>query len=309
MVEIFVSNEKDPVFNLALEEFLFHASEKSNNKVLFYINDSAVIVGKHQNPWQECDLTFLKKSGIDLLRRFSGGGAVYHDVGNVNFSFMTSLQRHKPEVNAKYICDALETLGMAVKKEEKNDLVLNGRKFSGSAFAIKKQRALHHGTLLVNVDLESMNRALLPSFSNISGKGTVSRPAEVINLSQINAELSAQNMMNYLAKHLATILEGGRIQHFSKRDMNSNHFNSIIERHKSWEWKFAQTPDFELSIANDEYSGGFDVKIEKGLIAKISRIDDIGMMSFIGKRFSVQIIDEMMKALKETKNRVELEVY
>lgn len=309
MVEIFVSKEKDPVFNLALEEFLFYSSGKSNNKVLLYINDSAVIVGKHQNPWQECDLTFLKNNGIDLLRRFSGGGAVYHDAGNVNFSFMATLQKHKPEVNTKYICAALEALGIAAKKEEKNDLVLNGRKFSGSAFAIKKQRALHHGTILVNADLERMDRALLPSISNISGKGTVSRPAEVINLSQITADLTAQNVMDYLAKHLATLFEVGKILYISKKDMNSNNFNSIIEKHRSWEWKYAQTPYFELNIAYDDYSVGFDIKIEEGLIVQISEVDNPGIKPFIGKKFSLQIIDEMMSVLKETKNNVELEVY
>ena len=169
-IKIFVSRENDPRLNLALEEFLFWQTPADQTRFFFYINGKSIISGKHQNPWRECDLKELDSQDIPFCRRFTGGGTVYHDPGNLNFSIINPLDNHSPEENLDLIIEGLKKLGINADKNDKNDLLIGKRKFSGSAFAIKKQQAIHHGTLLIDTDLATMQAVLRPSLSRISAQ-------------------------------------------------------------------------------------------------------------------------------------------
>jgi lipoate-protein ligase A len=179
---LIVTTENCDIYrNLAVEEWLLdHAP---NLPVLFlYVNDPCVVIGKNQNPWRECRLSLMEKEGVPLARRISGGGAVYHDAGNLNVSIIVSRTEYREEKQYELIFQTLEKFGIKASKVRKNTLAVDGKKVSGQAFCFRGQRVLHHGTLLVNADLNRLGRYLGPEIEGIQTKAVASIPAEVMNL-------------------------------------------------------------------------------------------------------------------------------
>ncbi|MBR5295477.1 MAG: lipoate--protein ligase, partial [Clostridia bacterium] len=179
---VYISETKNAHENMAMDEwFLDHVGD-DELILLLYQNENAVIIGKNQNPWVECDLEKMKEDGVQLARRVSGGGAVYHDLGNINFSFIAGKNRYDLESQLSLIMTAVQSLGIPCEFSGRNDILTDGKKFSGNAFADRKGKKMHHGTLLVSSDLGRLSRYLTVDPKKIASKGIASVRSRVCNL-------------------------------------------------------------------------------------------------------------------------------
>ena len=182
-----VSNEVNPYLNLSVEEFLLNDLPKDSCVFYLWQNDKTVVIGKNQEAAAECDLTTMAKEGITLARRCTGGGAVYHDLGNLNFSFIFPNETYDVKRQLEVIITALSNLGITAEISGRNDITVGDAKISGNAFITRKSHSLHHGTLLVDTDFSAMAKCLTPSIYKLRKKTIASVASRVINLSSIKA--------------------------------------------------------------------------------------------------------------------------
>ncbi|MBT3275115.1 MAG: lipoate--protein ligase family protein, partial [Spirochaetales bacterium] len=180
--QVFLSNSNDPYRNLAMEEFLLDNFSGEAALLFLYTNASSVVIGKHQNPWLEISLKELDSRQIPLVRRISGGGTVYHDLGNLNFSFIGKKAGFDRKKNLELVARAVSMLGVAAVVTDNYDLYAAGKKISGNAFCFRRDKVLHHGTLLIDADLDGLRLLLNPPEQGISTHAVRSRPAETANL-------------------------------------------------------------------------------------------------------------------------------
>lgn len=180
-MKLLLSTSLSPFRNLRLEDQLLDAP-LPEPILLFYRNTPCVVIGKHQNPWLECNLTRMTELGIPLARRVSGGGAVYHDEGNLNFAFLADLTRYNADAQFQLLIDRLANFGIGAERSGISNLVSDGKKFSGNAFAFRRDNRLHHGTLLLNTDLQRLGEVLASADLDIQTHAIRSEPASVTNL-------------------------------------------------------------------------------------------------------------------------------
>ena len=200
---LIVDTTTDPAWNLAAEEYLL--TQRSEPFFRLWRNADSVIIGRHQNAWAEIDLGYVEREGIPVVRRMTGGGAVFHDLGNVNYSFFDLRERRFTDV----ILEALAALGVSGTCSGRNDLVLeDGRKFSGTAICKHGSRLLEHGTLLFDASFDRLAAALRPRPEKFTGKAVQSVRSRVANLSdQLPTPLSVEAFMDFLAQHIGNALE------------------------------------------------------------------------------------------------------
>ena len=200
-MHLIVDTTTDPAWNLAAEEYLL--TQRSEPFVRLWRNADSVIIGRHQNAWAEIDLDFVEREQIPVVRRMTGGGAVFHDLGNVNYSFFDLKDRRFTDV----VLDALRPLGLEGRCEGRNDLTLDGRKFSGTAVCKKGDRILEHGTLLFNASFDRLSAALRPRPEKYIGKAVQSVRSRVTNLAEhLAAPMSVEAFIAALADSIGTAL-------------------------------------------------------------------------------------------------------
>jgi len=200
---LIVTTEKHDIYrNLALEEWLL-GNAPALPVLFLYVNDPCVVIGKNQNPWRECRLSLMEEEGVALARRISGGGAVYHDTGNLNVSVIVPRTEYREDKQYELIFQTLETFGIKSSKVRKNSLVVGDKKFSGQAFCHRRDRTLHHGTLLVDADLDRLGRYLGPELDGIETKAIASVPAEVANLPGLTIEMLSAALIETFIKMYA----------------------------------------------------------------------------------------------------------
>ena len=180
----------DPYRNLAIEQHLLETVESGCCLLYLWRNERTVVIGKNQNAWAECRTTLLSDEGGRLARRLSGGGAVYHDLGNLNFTFLMREEDYDLPRQLSVIRRACVLCGIETEISGRNDLLASGRKFSGNAFYHHEGRAYHHGTLLIDVDADAMSRYLSPSKAKMQAKGVESVRARIVNLKELNPALT-----------------------------------------------------------------------------------------------------------------------
>ncbi len=191
------SGSFDPYENLAVEEALL--GQVDGSAILYlWRNENTVVIGKNQNLWKECKTALLFQEGGKLARRLSGGGAVYHDLGNLNFTLLLPQEDFDLHRQLSVICQAVGSLGIPAEISGRNDLLAEGRKFSGSAFYKNGRQAYHHGTLLVRADLEKMGRYLSPSMGKLRAKGVDSVRSRVENLSHWQKDITVEALKQAL---------------------------------------------------------------------------------------------------------------
>ncbi len=252
MKKIVISEEFDPCFNIAAEHQLFLTSEEDLHLFLWQ-NDSSVIIGRNQNLYAECDLNYLREHDIKAVRRFSGGGAVYHDKGNVNFTFITKEASACQDHFIKLIQSAMQRLGIDCEFSGRNDLLYKNRKFSGHAYYTDGDHYMYHGTVLVNVNFQQLENALTPSKIKLESKGVESVRSRVINLSEINRDITAQSVIRAFIE----TFECNQIETINKMNFQPP-FEKILS---SDNWMFAQSPKFDVELERRYTFGTMTVSI------------------------------------------------
>lgn len=263
----------NPWENLALESALMERTQKGDVTLYLWRNQNTVVIGKNQNPWKECKVQQLEESGGFLARRSSGGGAVFHDLGNLNFTFVTSPELYDLERQLKVICDACLMHGIDAKFSGRNDILVDGRKFSGNAFRFIKNAGMHHGTLLVNVDMQKLGIYLIPSQEKIRSKGVDSVRSRVCNLREFAPSLTTEDLRKSLEK--AFIAEYGEAQTLNKEDLDTARLQALFETYSSWDWRYGKTMNFDVELSARFVWGGIDLLLQ----LKNARIDGIQAFS------------------------------
>lgn len=271
-MKLVISPYHDPFMNLSLENYFFRQWEKKEIKnqedvLLLYINKPSVIMGRFQNPWKEVNWPSLKVSKMQILRRQSGGGTVYHDEGNLNYSFIRGERHIEKEENLKAIIAFLYNCwGVEARQTEQFTLVVDKEdcvyKISGNAFKQGRVSSIHHGTLLIDSSLNTLGDILNALPIEMKTKGIDSRPQPVINLKELNHKLSMESVTRAFQEELS--LWSGDLGEIASSDL----FKSYLKEIKDPLWIFGETPKFVFQERFDFSWGKVQVKIEvrKGII-------------------------------------------
>ena len=266
-----IDNHTDPYWNLAAEEYLLDHFECPVFRL--WQNSPAVIVGRNQNAQAEINASYVQRHGIAVVRRLSGGGAVYHDLGNVNFTFIDSSSRKEsaPQMFARFtapVIAALAKLGVQARLEGRNDLVIDGCKFSGNAIYLRGGRIMQHGTMLFNSSLEDMAAVLSSDTSKFSGRAVASRRSRVTNIYPHLAEpMDVAGFMDFIGKELA---ETADRYSYTPQDLDS--ISRLADsKYRTAEWNYAASPSYSFS-KTARFSCGtitLTAQIEKGIIENV----------------------------------------
>jgi len=256
---IYINNEcNDPRYNLALEEYLLKNLDSEGNCIMLWQNKPSIIIGKHQNTLEEINLDYVRENNIFVVRRITGGGAVYHDLGNLNFSFIIKDQQNTLYDFKKYtqpIIDALKSMGVNAEFNSRNDLTIDGKKFSGNAQNIFKNKLLHHGTLLFNSDLDVLQHALNVKADKIVSKGIKSVRSRVTNIAEhLPHPVSIGEFKDMLLKYL--IKSEKDIHEYVLTDKDKEAVNKLkAEKYDTWEWNYGESPSFNFKNSK-RFDGG-----------------------------------------------------
>jgi lipoate-protein ligase A len=238
-----------------MEEYLMDRVQDFGPILFLWRSDCAVVMGKNQNPWKECRLHLMENEGVPLARRISGGGTVYHDVGNLNYCVITGREEYCECDAYHLVFRALERFGIKAEKTGKSNLSVDGRKFSGNAFAFRKGRAMHHGTLLLETDLERLGRYLGSMLDGIDTHAIASVPADVANLG-----VDRQELMEALKCVFAADYGDGNPVEWSEDAFDASALQEIEARQHSDDWQFGAAPFFKISVDGEELG------VRKGII-------------------------------------------
>ncbi len=268
---IYKSNTYDPYRNLAAEELLMMA-ERESTDLYVWRNSKTVVVGKHQNAWAECNTQALEeRDGGHLARRLSGGGAVYHDVNNLNFTFFVPKSQYDLGRQTGVILDAARSLGINAEKTGRNDLTVDGKKFSGNAFCFKGEKAYHHGTIMIDVDVPKMVEYLTVDPEKIISKGIASVRSRVINLAEVCPGLTPDIMEQALCTAFLKEYGGSSIIH-DIEELKLCGLDELTKKYSSWEWKYGESPRFDVKLKNRATWGGMEIylSLHDGVINNVT---------------------------------------
>ena len=207
-LQVVISNQYNPFLNRAVEQYLTDCQAADTVTMYLWKNQQTVVIGYNQNPYSECNVRLLLDEGGHLMRRGTGGGAVYHDLGNINFSFVADKSLYDLKKQMSVIQEALLKYGLRTEMSGRNDLTYEGRKFSGNAFAKGQRNDLHHGTLLIKTDGEKMQRYLIVNKAKLMKNGVKSVASRVVNLSELVPELTSENIKQPLIASFEKIYGG-----------------------------------------------------------------------------------------------------
>lgn len=265
----------DPYRNLAVEQHLLETTGEGRCVLYLWQNENTVVIGRNQNAWKECRTTLLEEEGGRLARRLSGGGAVFHDRGNLNFTFLLPTAEYDLERQLEVIRRACAALGIAVEKSGRNDLLADGRKFSGNAFYHHEGHSYHHGTLLVDVDMEKLGRYLRPSKAKLEAKGVDSVRARVVNLRELQPGLTVDALRNALREAFGEVY-GLPVERMGEADLDSAAVDAFTERNRSWEWNYGQKLPVDFSC-EARFSWGelrLELAVEYGIVRRAAVYSD-----------------------------------
>ena len=205
-LQVIVSNQFNPYLNLAVETYLTDHQEEGVVTMYLWKNQQTVVIGLNQNPFSECDVKRLNDEGGHLMRRRTGGGAVYHDLGNLNFSFIADKHDYDVRKQQSVIQEALKSFGLESEISGRNDLTCQGRKFSGNAFFNGTVNNLHHGTILIKTDSEMMQRYLTVDPGKLQKHGVQSVRSRIVNLSEL-ADITSENIVTPLIQSFEKVYQ------------------------------------------------------------------------------------------------------
>lgn len=274
---IATSNELNPYKNLAYEEYLFNTLPKDTFILYLWCNDNTVVIGLNQNAYRECNIVGLKEGGGNLVRRKTGGGAVYHDKHNLNFTFIAEKENYDVKRQLDIIMLGLNNLGILSEKSGRNDLVTSdGRKFSGNAFLERDGKALHHGTILIDTDITKIMKYLTISEVKLIAKGVSSVASRVVNLKSINPEITVNSVKQSFIETTKTIMKEAEVIVTDISLADSGIMDKLIKEYSNS--KFILGSKLKYSISCDKrFTWGtatLDFNIRKGIIEDIAIYTD-----------------------------------
>lgn len=292
----FIDNEgvTDPHINLAIEEYILNNFGEEDTYLLFYINQPSIIIGKNQNTIEEINTKYVDDKGIKVVRRLSGGGAVYHDEGNLNFSFITKDDGDSFHNFSKFtqpVVEALQELGVPAELKGRNDLVANGRKISGNAQFTTRGRMFSHGTLMYDSEIEHVVSALNVNAEKIKSKGIKSIRSRVANISEFMEEkLAMPKFKEHILKYIFNVEDVSDVPRYQLTEEDWKKIHQLSEeRYQQWDWNYGKSPSFDIQKSHKFDSGLVDVRMDvsKGLITDCKIYGDffgIGDVNVIAKK-------------------------
>lgn len=260
------STHPDVLRNLAAEEFLLGEVPKRRHILFLWQGRDAVVVGKNQNPWRECRVKQVEEGGGVVARRVSGGGAVFHDLGNLNYAFFTPRKEYRATHCFDVVLAALRRLGIPAEMMGRTALAAGGRKFSGNAFCFQRESALHHGTLMLSTDLQKLKDYLEPSPNVVRTRAIPSRPSPVMNLAELKPDLTVGALGEAVAAEFSAAC-GEPAEQAGDEYLESVAWE-LKQKHASWDWRFGTTPPFDVELSGEFDWGNARLKlyVEKGVI-------------------------------------------
>ncbi len=237
----------DPTWNLALEQYVFDVLPRDKNYFLLWQNRNAVIIGRHQNTLAEINEAYIKEKGIQVVRRLSGGGAVYHDMGNLNFTFIQDSETGIAldlGLFCQPVAAAIRALGADAQVNGRNDITVDGKKFSGNAQYMKEGRVMHHGTLLFASDMQAAQSALQPDPDKIKAKGVASVRSRITNLQPYLPGITLEQFRQML---LEKLFAGRPMEPCTLTQQDLEAIEAIRkERYATWDWNYGSSPACDL---------------------------------------------------------------
>lgn len=299
---IYIYNKiTDPYFNLAAEEYVL--KQFSDECFMLWRNRPSIIIGKNQNALAEINLDYVKEHNIPVVRRLSGGGAVFHDLGNVNFTFIVNDDLNGFNDFRRFtqpIIDVLRKLSLNAEFSGRNDITIDGKKISGNAQYYYKNRILHHGTLLVSSNMADLSAALKVRPIKFEDKGVKSVSKRVTNINEhLEKPIDIEEFINLIMDDIRLTTGGSGLYEFTDEDIR-NIEKLKNEKYSTWEWNFGMSPDYNLKNEK-KFSGGtveVDLNVSDGIIKDIKIYGD-----FFGKK-DVKDVEEMLKGVKHSENDV-----
>ncbi|MCX7549129.1 lipoate--protein ligase [Xanthomarina sp. F1114] len=302
---IFIDNEghTNPKLNLALEEYALRNFDASTDYLLFYINEPSIIIGRNQNTLEEINQEYTEENNIHIVRRISGGGAVYHDLGNLNFSFITNHDGKSISNFKKFtapVIRVLNSMGVAAELKGRNDILVEDKKISGTAQFSTGKRMISHGTLLLDTDMSEVVKALQVKMSKIASKGHKSVRSRVANISEfLENPITMEAFKNQILTGLYEASEPFETYKLTEAEWEAVH-QLKAEKYDLWDWNFGRSPKFNIQRNKRFPVGEIDLRIfvEKGLITEFKVFGD-----FFGTK-PVADIENLLLGVAYDKNEI-----
>ncbi len=297
----------DPHYNLAAEQYIFDSLPRDRAYFMLWQNDNAVIIGKHQNTLAEINEPYINANGVRVVRRLSGGGAVYHDLGNLNFTFITDAG-DTGELDFALFCKpviaTLAEFGVKAEVNGRNDMTIDGRKFSGNAQYVREGRVMHHGTIMFDSDLSVVSQTLHVDAAKIRAKGVASVRSRVTNVREhIKGDVTLPEFRRALLRHVSEE-NGGERYDFTQKDKAAIR-KLCDERYATWEWNYGASPECSI-MCKERVEGCGTVEIyldvKDGIIASAAFRGDffsavepeVLARKFVGKRACEETYREIL---------------
>ncbi|MDQ2890087.1 MAG: lipoate--protein ligase [Gemmatimonadota bacterium] len=280
---LFIDNRdvNDARINLALEEHVLRNRMGTDDLLLFYVNAPSIIIGRNQNTIEEINPDTVAARGITVVRRISGGGAVYHDLGNLNFSFMTSSVHgrfNRYELFTRPVIEVLHDLGVPAELGGRNDILVGGRKISGNAQFARPDRMFSHGTLLFDSNLDDVTAALVPRPGKVESKGVKSIRSRVANISEfLSDRITVIELRERILERIFGTRERNNIPTLELSDPDWSEVHALVERkYATWDWNYGENPRCNLETARRFPAGEVDIRmnVEAGRIARVRIFGD-----------------------------------
>ncbi|WP_046213029.1 lipoate--protein ligase [Paenibacillus wulumuqiensis] len=315
---LFIDNKgiTDPTINLAIEEFVLKHLPMDDSYLLFYINEPSIIIGKHQNTIEEINAEYVKANHIHVVRRLSGGGAVYHDLGNLSFSFLTKddgQSFHNFRKFTQPVVEALQQLGVNAELSGRNDLQVGEQKISGNAQFSTRGRMFSHGTLMFNSELDNVQSALKVNPEKFKSKSTKSVRSRVANISEfLKQPMTMEEFRDDILRHIFGVEPADVPQYVLTEEDWAKIHEISAERYRNWDWNYGQSPESNIKHAKKFPAGIIDIRmnIKEGRIHEIKIYGDffgIGDVADIEDRLRGQRYEEA--AVREALQGLDLKHY
>ncbi|MFA9464144.1 MAG: lipoate--protein ligase [Velocimicrobium sp.] len=289
----------DPYQNLAMEEYLLEIVEKDTCILYLWQNENTVVIGRNQNPWKECKIEELKQDGGHLVRRLSGGGAVFHDLGNLNFTFLLHKDNYDLEKQLEVILRGVKKFGIQAEKSGRNDITVSGKKFSGNAFYTRGNHCYHHGTLLVHADIGKLSNYLQVSKEKLCLKGIDSVRSRVGNLSDYGQRITIVQLKESLLEAFGEIY-GIVVTPCESEDFDKQRLEEGKAKFSSWDWIYGRNMEFQHEKSKQFIWGNtiWQFQVNRG------RIEDLQLFSDSVESDLIEKIPNYMKGCKYEKEAV-----